>query len=140
MMTSPKSSLRFKRRAFAAISETVLLGESSTKRGDWLISALVALFSVAFPAAKLLVLHIAAHSPDKMRWVERVSILSKWSMADVLIVALAIFAAKTSGLAAAATQAGIWFYAGATLLSAITAILLTRQADSSDRSIEEISR
>ena len=49
-------------------------------------------------------------------------------MADVLVVALVIFAAKTSGLADAATQAGIWFYAAATLLSAVAAFILTRAA------------
>ena len=94
--------------------------------GDFLIAAVVALFSVVFPAAKLLVLHYAAYRPERTHWVERVGILSKWSMADVLVVALAIFAAKTSGLADAAAQAGIWFYAAATILSAVAAILMTR--------------
>ncbi len=96
--------------------------------GDHAIAAVVALFSVAFPAAKLLVLHVAAYVPDRLHWVERVGVLSKWSMADVLVVALAIFAAKTSGLADAAAQAGIWFYAAAALLSAVAAFLLTRRA------------
>jgi paraquat-inducible protein A len=96
--------------------------------GDFAIAFVVALFSVAFPATKLLVLHIAAYAPDRLHWVERVGVLSKWSMADVLVVALAIFAAKTSGLADAAAQAGIWFYAAATLLSAVAAVILTRRA------------
>ena len=97
------------------------------QEGDWAIAAVVGLFSVAFPAAKLMVLHLAAYSPDRIHWVKRVGVLSKWSMADVLVVALAIFAAKTSGLAEAATQAGIWFYAAATLLSAGAAMILTRR-------------
>ncbi|MCP4386535.1 MAG: paraquat-inducible protein A [Hyphomicrobiales bacterium] len=97
---------------------------------DRLIAALVGLFSVAFPAAKLIVLHMAAYTPERLHWVERLGVLSKWSMADVLIVALAIFAAKTSGLAEAATQAGIWFYAAATLLSAAAAVILTRKQGS----------
>jgi len=96
--------------------------------GDIAIAFLVGLFSVVFPAAKLLVLHLAAYAPERLHWVERVGVLSKWSMADVLVVALAIFAAKTSGLAEAATQAGIWFYAAATLLSAAAAVILTRRA------------
>jgi paraquat-inducible protein A len=96
--------------------------------GDVAIAFLVGLFSVVFPAAKLLVLHLAAYAPERLHWVERVGVLSKWSMADVLVVALAIFAAKTSGLAEAATQAGIWFYAAATLLSAAAAVILTRRA------------
>jgi paraquat-inducible protein A len=96
--------------------------------GDVAIAFLVALFSVVFPAAKLIVLHIAAYAPERLHWVEKVGVLSKWSMADVLVVALAIFAAKTSGLADAATQSGIWFYAAATLLSAVAAVILTRRA------------
>jgi len=96
--------------------------------GDTAIAFVVALFSLVFPATKLLVLHIAAYAPDRLHWVERVGVLSKWSMADVLVVALAIFAAKTSGLADAAAQAGIWFYAAATLLSAAAAVILTRRA------------
>ena len=96
--------------------------------GDVALAFVVGLFSVAFPATKLLVLHLAAYAPERLHWVERVGVLSKWSMADVLVVALAIFAAKTSGLADAATQAGIWFYAAATLLSAAAAVILTRRA------------
>ena len=97
---------------------------------DYAIAFLVGLFSIVFPAAKLLVLHLAAYAPERLHWVERVGVLSKWSMADVLVVALAIFAAKTSGLAEAATQSGIWFYAAATLLSAAAAVILTRRARS----------
>ena len=37
--------------------------------------------------------------------------LSNWSMLDVVLVALVIFAAKTSGLATAFTQPGLWFFA-----------------------------
>lgn len=96
--------------------------------GEHAIAAVVALFSIVFPASKLLVLQIAAQAPHRLHWVERVGVLSKWSMADVLVVALAIFAAKTSGLADAAAQAGIWFYAAATLLSALAAVILTRRA------------
>lgn len=116
--------------SFLVFSERPSLIEVLTglwQEGDWAIAAVVGLFSVAFPAAKLMVLHLAAYSPDRVHWVKRVGVLSKWSMADVLVVALAIFAAKTSGLAEAATQAGIWFYAAATLLSAGAAMILTRR-------------
>ena len=102
--------------------------EGLWQEGDVAIAFLVGLFSIVFPAAKLLVLHLAAYAPERLHWVERVGVLSKWSMADVLVVAIAIFAAKTSGLAEAATQSGIWFYAAATLLSAAAAVILTRRA------------
>jgi len=49
------------------------------------------------------------------------SYLAKWSMLDVLLVAIAIFAAKTSGLASAVSQPGLWFFAISTItISAAT--------------------
>ncbi len=96
--------------------------------GDWLLAAVVALFSVVFPAAKLAVLHSAAYAPHRAELVGRVGLLSKWSMMDVLVVALAVFAAKTSGLASAAALPGLWFYAVAALLSAIAAALIKKRA------------
>ena len=96
--------------------------------GDWLLAAVVALFSVVFPATKLAVLHSAAYGPHRAELVGRIGFLSKWSMMDVLVVALAVFAAKTSGLASAAALPGLWFYAGAALLSAIAAALIKKRA------------
>lgn len=90
---------------------------------------LVALFSIAFPIAKLAVLHILAFaqrnecSAGVPPWL---SVLGKWSMLDVLLVALVIFAAKTSGIAAALTQPGLWFFAASTLLSTIAATRLRK--------------
>ena len=104
----------------------VAIVEGLWREGDVLIASVVGLFSILFPAAKLLVLHMAAYRPDRTQLVDRVGLLSKWSMADVLVVALAIFAAKTSGLAEAATQAGIWFYGAAALLSAVGAKLVKK--------------
>ena len=48
-------------------------------------------------------------------------------MMDVLLVALVIFAAKTSGLANAFAQPGLWFYATSAIAGAIAAGLLKRQ-------------
>jgi paraquat-inducible protein A len=94
---------------------------------DYFLAAVIALFSVAFPAAKLLVLHMAAADGARRHLVHRAGALSKWSMMDVLVVALAVFAAKTTGLASAAAQPGIWFYGAAALISAIIAIVLKKE-------------
>jgi paraquat-inducible protein A len=94
---------------------------------DYLLAIVIALFSIAFPAAKLLVLHMASADGARRHLVHRAGALSKWSMMDVLVVALAVFAAKTTGLASAAAQPGIWFYGVAALLSAGIAILVKKE-------------
>ena len=95
--------------------------------GDWPLAAVVAAFSVLFPALKLAVLHVAAYTPKRVGLVRRVGLLSKWSMMDVLVVALAVFAAKTSGLASAAALPGLWFFAAAALFSAVAAWRIKKQ-------------
>ena len=95
--------------------------------GDYLLALVIGLFSVAFPAFKLLVLQMAAADGANRHLVRRTGALSKWSMMDVLIVALAVFAAKTTGLASAAAQPGIWFYGAAAVLSAYAAIILSKR-------------
>lgn len=95
--------------------------------GDYLLALVIGLFSIAFPAIKLLVLHMASADGARRHLVHRAGALSKWSMMDVLLVALAVFAAKTTGLASAAAQPGIWFYSAAAVMSACAAILLKRE-------------
>ena len=104
---------------------------TTAKSGDWLITFAIALFSIVFPLTKLSVVFIAAmardaatHTSPLLRWA---GALSKWSMMDVLLVALVIFAAKTSGLASAVSQMGIWFYALSAVTGAVAAALLKRQ-------------
>ena len=60
----------------------------------------IALFSV-FPCLKLGLLHVAAYGGEHagQRIPAWFRALSNWSMLDVVLVALVIFAAKTSGLA-----------------------------------------
>lgn len=92
-----------------------------------LLAIIIAAFSIAFPMVKLLGLNILALTAKNERneavqkWL---SAISAWSMLDVMVVALIIFAAKTSGLAAAFSQSGLWFYVLATILSAIASKLL----------------
>jgi paraquat-inducible protein A len=99
------------------------------RNGEWAIAALILLFSVIFPAMKLLLLHAAAFAQsgeDSLvpTWFR---MLSNWSMLDVLLVALVIFAAKTSGLATAFTQAGLWFFAASVVLTVIAAAIVKKR-------------
>jgi len=95
---------------------------------SYAIALAILLFSVLFPLLKLLVVFITAvaprvrlaHSPIT-RWA---GALSKWSMMDVMLVALVIVAAKGSGMADAVVQPGLWFYGTSAITGAIAAGLL----------------
>jgi paraquat-inducible protein A len=99
------------------------------RSGEWAIAALILMFSVIIPAMKLLLLHAAAfaQSGDGGRVPAWFRTLSNWSMLDVVLVALVIFAARTSGLATAFTQAGLWFFAASVGLTVIAAALVKKR-------------
>ncbi|MEO0496370.1 MAG: paraquat-inducible protein A [Pseudomonadota bacterium] len=96
-------------------------------QGSWGIAAIVAVFSILFPAAKILAVTASALGAGKGRITGALAAVSKWSMLDVLLVAIVIFAAKTSGLASAITQPGVWFFATSTLLAATASVLVRRR-------------
>ncbi len=77
--------------------------------GEILLSFVVFAFSILFPIVKLFTAFQAVFLGEAARgWA---AALAKWSMMDVLLVAIAVFAAKTSGLANAISQPGLWFFA-----------------------------
>jgi paraquat-inducible protein A len=91
--------------------------------GDYVLGLLVAGFSLGFPALKLSLLHMAAYRNDAPRVPAWLTALSNWSMLDVVLVALIIFAAKNSGLADAFALSGLWFFAASVVLTATAAAL-----------------
>ena len=117
-------------RLFVFADEPSLVGmiQGLWQEGDWALSAIIALFSVVFPCLKLGLLHLAAYGGDgaEARIPAWFRALSNWSMLDVVLVALVIFAAKTSGLATAFTKPGLWFFAASAVLTA-TASALAKQ-------------
>ncbi|KZM52187.1 paraquat-inducible protein A [Labrenzia sp. OB1] len=96
------------------------------REDETVLAAVVALFSIGFPAAKIMLTHVAVMTGGKSRSLSLLSMVSKWSMLDVMLVALVLFAAKTSGLASATILPGLWFYAAATLTTAVAASLCAR--------------
>lgn len=99
---------------------------------DVLLSGLVGMFSILFPVLKLAVFAAGALNGEgrgRRTGLQRLMPhLSKWSMMDVMLVAIVVFAAKTSGLATAVAQPGLWFYAGSTLISGIVLPMVEREA------------
>lgn len=93
-------------------------------QGSGGLAVLVGLFSIVFPVIKLFGIALEATAPaqpgGEANWVARLlPILGKWSMMDVMLVALVIVAAKTSGMASAFTQPGLWFYAASAILTGL---------------------
>jgi len=91
--------------------------------GEVALAVVIGLFSIVFPAAKIALTHIAAVTGGRARSLALLSAVSKWSMLDVMLVALVLFAAKTSGLAAATILPGLWFYGIAAIAAALAAVL-----------------
>ena len=96
----------------------------------------VGLFSIAFPLTKLVWMwrlqfrRGVPPGPTALRWLER---LGKWSMADVLIVALTVFTLQGSGWLGAQPEIGIAVFAAATVI----AMLCSGRISAQLRAIEE---
>lgn len=93
-------------------------------QGNVGLAVLVALFSIVFPVVKLLGIAVEAIAPSlsggkASRFTRLLPVLGKWSMMDVMLVALVIVAAKTTGMASAFTQPGLWFYAASAIMTGL---------------------
>ena len=91
---------------------------------ELLLATIVGVFSIIFPILKLVYLLAAAFvGPDERsethRWLGDIEWLGKWSMLDVLALALTIFYVKSSNLADAVTLPGIYFFTAAVVLTMI---------------------
>lgn len=99
------------------------------KAGELFLAGVIVLFSVVFPVFKLVYIAAAgtlATSPagSRKRLLQRISWLGKWSMLDVLVLALLIFYAKSTALADAVALPGIYFFAGSVALTMIAYSLI----------------
>lgn len=104
--------------------EFSIIGSLTTlaSEGEWLIVSLITLFSIAFPSVKILALGKLLWWDDidhdkSRRTAQLISLLGKWSMADVFIIALLILSIKGSFIADAKTLNGIYAFAASALLA-----------------------
>ena len=89
---------------------------------EYFLAGLIGLFSIVIPGCKLLyllvVLTFAAPRPaDRERALERLESFGKWSMMDVLVLALMVFYINASSLADASALPGIYCYAASVFLT-----------------------
>ncbi|MGE0232099.1 MAG: paraquat-inducible protein A [Flavobacteriaceae bacterium] len=130
-LTAP--SVEFTRLFFLTDRHSILSVISGLwTEGETLLALVLALFSVVFPALKLASLifagaSMAASGQHPHRLLALSGALGRWSMLDVMVLALLIFYIKQSGLARAASLPGIWFFAAAVILTIVSAIVLSRK-------------
>lgn len=96
------------------------------RTSDWPLAILIGLFSLVLPAVKLVYLHVVALGGEPARLHGTLKVLANWSMLDVVLVAIVIFAARTSGLATASSQPGLWFFTASAILTALASALTAR--------------
>ena len=102
------------------------------------LAGILGVFSMFFPAIKLVYLLVAyttmATGGDaRNRAINRMSWLGKWSMLDVLVLALVIFYVKSGALTEAAALPGVYFFAGAVLMTMIAYALVEHSPDAQYR-------
>jgi paraquat-inducible protein A len=88
------------------------------------LAGVIFVFSVVFPALKLLYITMAGtlvtfDPARRHHWYKRVEWLGKWSMLDVLVLALLVFYAKATEFADAVSLPGVYFFAASVVLTMI---------------------
>lgn len=106
---------------------TVIAGLIETD--DLFLAIVVLILTIVFPTLKLgylTLVSIAGPNAAPRVALDHIGWLGRWSMMDVLLLAIGVFAAKTQGLASALSQPGAWCYAGAVVVSAVAAEITKR--------------
>ena len=89
--------------------------------GQTFLGLVVLVFSILFPIVKLLYLLLVSTLPaaELRRHAKRLKAIEwigKWSMHDVLVLALTIFFLKSQGVYDAASLPGVYFFTAAVVL------------------------
>lgn len=115
----------FSFRSFLIFNDTFsLLGGiiHLLKEGELLLFLLIMIFSIGIPAYKMylsgkLLKINTDKADDKVKNIKRLMILSKWSMADVFVVAIIAATVKMGMLASVDVHAGLFLFGLAVLTS-----------------------
>ena len=94
--------------------------------GEWGLAAVVVVFSLVLPAAKILTTGWVGYrgvpgTTGFARQVRLVELAGKWSMLDVFVAALVVVAVKVSVVSEVAVHPGLYLFGAAVVLSMIAA-------------------
>lgn len=95
------------------------------------LAGVIFIFSILLPAFKLIYIVgvgtlTSPASLRRRRWFRRIEWLGKWSMLDVLVLALIVFYVKSTNLADAVALPGIYFFAASVALTMIAYSLVEK--------------
>ncbi|MGJ3232355.1 MAG: paraquat-inducible protein A [Oceanicaulis sp.] len=97
--------------------------------GELGLAALVFLFSIVTPLLKcagLTALHLRRRGSGVTGFARIVAAIGRWSLTDVLVVAILIVVWSSAGALGAASLPGLWFFAASALGLMATAELIVR--------------
>ncbi|MFD2205467.1 paraquat-inducible protein A [Kiloniella antarctica] len=110
--------------------------EQLARSGEYLLSFVILLFSVVFPTMKIMVADYvwrarSVEHKSVQRAVKLIDLLGKWSMLDVFIVGMIVISAKSSGMANATSQPGMYYFGASVICSMFGVVLLKRAIEKS---------
>lgn len=111
--------------------------------GQYFLGITVALFSICFPVLKLLYLLLVSTLPASEivrqgRRLKALEWLGKWSMHDVLVLALTIFFIKSQGVYDAASLTGVYFFTAAVVLMILAYAWLRGEERATRAELQEV--
>jgi paraquat-inducible protein A len=96
----------------------------------YFLAGLIFFFSMIFPLVKLLGLmgiwFVSLTQEARRMYLDWLELLGRWSMLDVFVVAILIVLVKSKAIVDAQAAIGIYLFAGAILLSMLTANIMNR--------------
>ena len=97
--------------------------------GEYSLSFVIMVFSILLPGLKLVYLlagtfAAVSRAPDLLRIIHQLEWLGRWSMLDVLVLALTVFYVKSTGIADGVTLPGFYFFVASVFLTMIAHSLL----------------
>ncbi|WP_419904609.1 paraquat-inducible protein A [Kiloniella sp.] len=104
------------------------------RSGEYLLALVILLFSVVFPTMKIFVADYVwrarnVEHKSVQKAVKLIDLLGKWSMLDVFVVGMIVISAKSSGMANATSQPGMYYFGASVIFSMLGVILLKRSIE-----------
>jgi paraquat-inducible protein A len=122
--------LIFYKSTFSIHSGLVTLFEE----GEYILFLIIFVFTILFPVTKIILLFLIHYQrswsqENRKKVLHSLSLVSKWSMLDVFIVAMLVVIVRLGITGRVEVQWGIYVFAAAVILSTLATLRLTRKTN-----------